>query len=120
MRTSLVCLAAVLLALTALAGCSGADDDGSGGTIGPTTIHVTFDGDSVTPNGERVEVGVDQKVVLEIDADRAGEIHVHSTPEQHIEYPAGHSTHTLTIDKPGIVDVESHALDKTIVQLEVS
>jgi hypothetical protein len=49
----------------------------------------------------------------------AGEIHVHSTPEKHIEFPAGHSEVTLKIDQPGVVDVEDHLLDKLIVQLEV-
>jgi hypothetical protein len=73
----------------------------------------------VTPSGTKVEVKRNQPIVLEIDAVAAGEIHVHSTPEKHIEFPAGTSTVTLTIDQPGIVDVEDHGLDKLIVQLEV-
>ena len=44
---------------------------------------------------------------------------MHSTPEKQIEFPAGTSTVTLTIDQPGVVDVEDHPLDKLIVQLEV-
>ena len=45
---------------------------------------------------------------------------MHSTPEQEYEYAAGTSTIDLTpIARPGIVDVESHTLDKTIVQLQV-
>ena len=51
---------------------------------------------------------------------RPGEIHVHSSPEQELEYDAGTTTlRAEPIDQPGIVDVESHALEKTIVQLEV-
>ena len=45
---------------------------------------------------------------------------MHSSPEQHIEFEAGTTDKTLTIDQPGVVDVEDHALDKLIVQLQVS
>jgi uncharacterized iron-regulated membrane protein len=86
---------------------------------GSKVIAVTITADSVTPSGTRVEVKRNQPIVLEIDAVAAGEIHVHSTPEQHIEFPAGKSAVTLTIDQPGVVDVEDHSLDKLIVQLEV-
>jgi hypothetical protein len=36
-----------------------------------------------------------------------------------VEFPAGSSAATLTLDQPGVVEVEDHALDKLIVQLEV-
>ena len=84
------------------------------------TIDVTIEGDSVTPNGDRVEVKVGQPIELVVKADAEGEIHVHSDPEQELEYGSGTTTlKAFTIDKPGIVEVESHALEKTIVQLEV-
>ena len=86
---------------------------------GTTTIDITFKGDSVTPQGEQVKVKAGDPLKLHITADKAGEIHVHSSPEQHIEYAAGTTDKTLTIDQPGVVDVESHTLDKLIVQLEV-
>lgn len=123
MRRTLTGLAALTLGAAVLSGCGGnAGSPGSGGTTssGPQTISITFKGDSVTPNGDRVKVQLGKPVVLEITADKPGEIHVHSTPEQEIKYPAGSSTEKVTIDKPGVVDVESHALDKTIVQLQVS
>ena len=54
-------------------------------------------------------------------ADVPGEIHVHSDPEQELEYDAGTTTVEIApIDQPGVVDVESHTLDAVIVQLEVS
>ena len=85
-----------------------------------TTIEVTFDGDKVTPNGDRIEVERGQAVTLVVTADKPGEIHVHSTPEQELEYDAGTSTLTIAnLDQPGVVDVESHDLEKVIVQLEV-
>ena len=84
-----------------------------------TVVDITFDGDSVTPNGERIEAKVGEPLTLNITADKAGELHVHSTPEQEIAYDAGTSTHELTFDQPGVVDVESHHLDKVVVQVEV-
>jgi hypothetical protein len=113
-------VAVLLCALTVTAGC-GSDEKGSGDTSEPKVIKVTISGDSVTPNGERVDVAVGQEIELDVTADEAGEIHVHSSPEQQLEYQAGETTVTIQgIDKPGTVDVESHALEKVIVQLEVS
>lgn len=124
MRKALVVLVALAATAPGLAGCSGGRSDGGrgspAGTAGRTTVHITIKGGTVTPHGDRVDAAVGKPVVLHIDADKAGEIHVHSTPEQHIDFPEGTSTRTLTIDKPGIVDVEDHALDKVIVQLQVS
>ena len=84
-----------------------------------TTIKVTIRGDTVSPNGTRVKVKKGEPITLQIDADTAGEIHVHSTPEQEIAFDEGRSMKKLTITQPGIVDVEDHALEQVIVQLEV-
>ncbi len=121
MRRALAVLALVVCS-TGLAGCGDDDSSGSGdGTDRDTkTIEVTINGDSVTPNGDRVEVAVDQPIELVIKADAEGEIHVHSDPEHEFTYGAGTtSLKAFTIDKPGLVTVESHTLEKTIVQLEV-
>jgi len=144
MRTRPVIAAALATALLALGGCS--DDDGSssspstsetstpssstGSPAGSpttkkpepagTTVDITIKDGKVTPNGDRVKAKVGEPVILKIDADVAGEIHVHSTPEQELEFDEGTSTKKLTIEQPGIVDVEDHALDQVIVQLEVS
>ncbi|WP_457184673.1 hypothetical protein [Nocardioides sp. P5_E3] len=92
---------------------------GSSSTGGGAAVTVTREGDSFTPNGERVELGVDQTLVLTIEADEAGELHVHSTPEQEIAYDAGTSEHEIVIDRPGVVEVESHEPDVILLQLEV-
>ena len=55
-----------------------------------------------------------------VTADEPGEIHVHSTPETSFAYEAGTETFKLQISRPGVVEVESHDLEKIIVQLEVS
>jgi hypothetical protein len=121
--SSLAAPLALVLAL-ALASC-GSDDAAPADSQGATqdgdsvALTVTREGDEFTPNGERVELAVDQTLVLTIDADEAGELHVHSTPEQEIEYDAGTSEHELVIDRPGVVEVESHEPDVVLLQLEV-
>jgi hypothetical protein len=122
MRRVLAVLALVV-GVTGLAGCGDDDsssDGGAGGELPVKTIDITFEGDSVTPNGDRVDVQVGQQIELVVKADAEGEIHVHSDPEHEFEYGSGTTTlTTFSIDKPGLVDVESHSLEKTIVQLEV-
>lgn len=117
MRKTLVALAAAALLLT---GCSNGSDQPSGSSTSPVTVSIKITGDKVTPNGDRINVKVGQTVTLKIDSDRAGELHVHSTPEQHIEYTKGASTEKVSIDKPGIVDIEDHDASVVVVQLEVS
>ena len=82
-------------------------------------VTVTREGDTFTPNGERVELAVGQTLVLTVTADEAGEMHVHSTPEQEVAYEVGTSEHEITIDRPGVVEVESHEPDTVVLQLEV-
>jgi hypothetical protein len=123
-------VAALAAAALAIGGCSdssssadsskGGTSSSSSSTTSGTTVNITLKGDSLTPNGERLQVKVGEPVTLKIDADRAGELHVHSTPEQHIEFAKGNTTHRLTIKTPGVVDIEDHALEKVIVQLQVS
>jgi predicted small lipoprotein YifL len=95
---------------------AGSESSGPGDTVAVT---VTREGGSFTPNGERVELAIDQALVLTIEADEAGEIHVHSTPEQEISYEAGTSEHEIVVDRPGVVEVESHDPDVILLQLEV-
>jgi hypothetical protein len=111
----------VTVLLLGLAACGDDDANETEGVSDPVSIDVTFEGDTVTPNGERVEVDTGQPVELDITADAPGEIHVHSDPEQSLEYDAGTSTVEIEpIDQPGVVEVESHDLELVIVQLEVS
>ena len=117
-------LASLVLVLAAgLTACGDDDADPGGGTVTTdgdgVAVTVTRADDTFTPNGERVELGVDQTLTLTIDADTAGELHVHSTPEQEIEYDEGTSEHEITIDRPGVVEVESHEPDTVVLQLEV-
>ena len=110
-----------LVAMFALAGCGGGDSaSGSSGNTETKVIDVTFKGDQTTPSGDVIDVSVGQRIELDVTADKPGEIHVHSTPEQEYEYDAGSSTIELTpIKTPGVVTVESHTLDKVLFKLQV-
>ena len=119
-RRGLVRLAPLALVLVvSVTGCGDDGDADSPNEADTAAVTVTREGDTFTPNGERVELGVDQTLVLTITADESGEIHVHSTPEQEIVYDAGTSEHEITIDRPGVVEVESHEPDLIVLQLEV-
>ena len=141
MRTPLTRLLLTLTAALALAACSGedtpaADDTPAASpsssaatqesspaeepTADGTVIEITIQGDTVDPNGERVEVPMGEPVTLDITSDREGELHVHSTPEQEVSFSHGDTEAELTFDKPGVVDVEDHESGKVIVQLQVS
>jgi hypothetical protein len=112
-------MAAMIVASALLTSCGDEQPADHGSHEDPVTIEITFEGGTVEPAGDRIEVGVDQPIELVVKADEGGEIHVHSKPEQEFEYSEGTTTLPLTIDKPGVVDVESHDLDQVIDQLEV-
>jgi hypothetical protein len=120
MRRSAAAIAAALLSASLLAGCGSGSNSATGSDSLPTkVIDVTFTGDSVTPNGELVEVAVGQRIELDVTADKPGEIHVHSSPEQEFQYDQGSSTIVVKpITAPGRVEVESHTLEKTLFTLQ--
>ena len=83
------------------------------------TIELTVRGDSIKPGPSLVKVKRGKPVVFRIDSDRPGGLHVHSSPEQTPEFKQGKSTITITIDTPGVVEVEEHEADALVAQLEV-
>lgn len=111
----------LVCALVLLTACGGGGSGSSPqGDQAPKVIEVTFNGNDVTPNGTVEDVAVGQSVELLVTADAPGEIHVHSSPEQELGYDKGSTTLTLKpFSAPGVIEVESHALDKVIVKLEV-
>jgi plastocyanin len=100
-------------------GSSSGDSSGTGSDSAGSTIQVTFADGDVTPKGERVEVDAGAPITFEVTADVPGAIHVHSSPEQEFDYESGTHDYKITIDTPGVVEVESHDLEVVIVQLEV-
>ena len=109
-------------------GACGSDEPGAAAptssTSSPTnggdgaSIEIEREDDAFSPTGARVEVPVGEPVTLVITSDEAGEMHVHSTPEQAIAYDPGTSEHEVVIDRPGVVEVESHDPQLVVLQLE--
>lgn len=129
MKRRSIVVSAVLVALVGLSGCASKEDPEADptptlsttpATEAPNTIAISITGDQVDPSGETVEVPLGETVTLVITADRPGELHIHSTPEQELAFEAGTSSHELDFDQPGVVAIEDHDLDKVIVNLEVS
>lgn len=81
-------------------------------------IELVFEGDQA-PQVERIQLGVGEAVELVVTSDQPGELHVHSSPEQTLAYGAGKTRLPLTIDRPGLVEVERHEPEALVLQLEV-
>jgi hypothetical protein len=138
------CLAAATVAAFVLTGCAGSDDTATSPTTSsssatsdpspnatrstpspaepdaPITLQITIDGDQVTPNGQLIELFVGEPVLLRFASNRAGELHVHSKPEQVVDFPTGTSSQELVVETPGVVEIEDHATGVVVAQLEVS
>ncbi len=95
------------------------DDGNDNGDDNGDAIEIEIEGDRIEPNGMRVKVGVGEEVRLAVESDRAASLHVHSSPEQTLEVEAGESLLTLTIERPGVVDIEEHETGLVVLQLEV-
>ena len=121
MRRVLATTAVLACTLAAASACG--DDDGGGAEgsdADPKTIEITFADGNVTPSGERVEVEVDQPIDLVVTADEAGRDPRALRPRAGARVRRGRGGRSRSqIDKPGVVEVESHDLDQIIVQLEV-
>ena len=116
MRGAVLAVVALVSVVT-LGGCS--EEPSEAQETGPSSVTLTFE-DGKAPPPERVEVGVGEEVEIVVKSDTEGELHVHTNPEQELQYTAGTTTLTLTVDVPGVVEVESHELEATVLQLEVS
>jgi hypothetical protein len=117
MRRLVAAVAVALIGSLGLTACGGdtssSNQDGAEQPV--KKIAITFQGNDVTPSGTDIDVEVGQPVELDVTADKPGEIHVHSSPEQEFEYDAGSSTIDVKpIEAPGRVTVESHTLEKTL------
>jgi plastocyanin len=82
-------------------------------------IAVTVHGNDITPNAEAVTVSVGETVELEVTADRAGELHVHSSPQHEFEFKPGKSRFRFHLNQPGAVEVEEHVSDALVLKILV-
>lgn len=79
-----------------------------------------YSGRKPTPQGDRVEAKVGQKITLRVTSATDEELHVHSDPEHTFAVkPGKDQLFSFTIDRPGQVAVEAHHAGVTLVQLVV-
>lgn len=86
--------------------------------LGPL-LTITIDGEEVSPNAEEIHLGTGEKLLVEIDSDRAGELHIHSAPEQFIEFAEGTTDGEIVVNTPGTVEVEDHDTSAVVALIEV-
>lgn len=87
-------------------------------SVGPS-FTVTIKGSAVAPNAEEVSANPGEKIIIDFDTDRAGQLHVHSKPEQYVDFPAGASTKELVIKTPGTVEIEEHDSEAVVAVVTV-
>lgn len=117
------------LLLTGCASTSGSTAEPAGSaapsasatTAATLTVDITMTGDTVEPNGQKIDVPVGQQVELRVTSDIADEVHAHTGGEGfELAVPAGTpATGTFTLDSPGSFEVESHHREKVLVILNV-
>lgn len=84
-----------------------------------TVVDIRVQGDEIRPLAERIPAKVGDPVTLNVSSNRPGELHVHSEPEQTLEFGDGTTLLTVVVERPGVVDVEEHDTGKLVIQLEV-
>lgn len=107
-------VAAIAIVLASLTACSSTSSG-----AGDASLDVTIRGSQITPNAERIPVGVGKTFTLNVDSDRDATIHVHSTPEQEYDVSPGTTAIPIVIDKPGTVEIEEHQAEVVIATLVV-
>jgi hypothetical protein len=95
------------------------DETSAPAPVDEVEVDVTITGNEVTPVAQEVDLGVGETLLLNVNSDRAGELHVHASPEQELAFEAGSSVVDVTIDKPGSVDIEEHESGQLIVRVLV-
>lgn len=86
---------------------------------GPS-LEVSVKGEEVSPNAAELSVKTGEPIAMTITANRAGELHVHSKPEQYVEFEAGTTTKKLVITTPGTVEIEEHDTEAVVAVVEVT
>jgi len=84
-------------------------------------IAITIAGGDVEPSAETLAASVGQQIRLQVTSDIDDEIHAHTSEDGYaLAVRAGETTTgQFRIGQPGRYEVKSHALDKTIVILNV-
>jgi hypothetical protein len=85
---------------------------------GPT-LDLKVAGDTIDPTNQKIDAKAGDVLVITITSDRAGELHVHSSPEQELEFKAGNTQLEVELKQPGQVDIEEHESDTLVARVLV-
>ncbi|MFE2012733.1 hypothetical protein [Streptomyces sp. NPDC059491] len=83
------------------------------------TLTLTITGKTVTPPPSRVELTKGERLTLRVTADRADTVHVHGYDRELALSPGIPATLTLTADRTGLFEVETHESGLVLTQLVV-
>ncbi|MEU2658064.1 hypothetical protein ABZ615_22380 [Streptomyces sp. NPDC007325] len=83
------------------------------------TLDIRVSGSTVTPAPSRVEVKKGERVTLRVTSDRADTLHVHGYDREATLAPGTPGTLTLTADRTGLFEVETHESGLVLTQLVV-
>ncbi|MDP9822479.1 hypothetical protein [Nocardioides massiliensis] len=88
---------------------------------GPSEVILGIEvaGDSISPNAIKTSLPAGGILTLRITADRSGEFHVHARPESYMQFGPGETTKSVTLENPGMVEIEEHDTGFTIAIIEV-
>ena len=94
----------------------GADEQPAGQVV----VDITIRDGEVSPAGAEIEATVGEPIELRVDSDVAEELHLHTSPDQSFEVkPTDGQVFTLTIDKPGQVELETEETGVLVAELVV-
>lgn len=85
--------------------------------FGGPVLTVQVDKDRVRPNSAQLEVDTGQELRIRMESTRAVELHVHSSPEQTLDFEAGRSSKTITFERAGVVEIEEHGGSEQVVAI---
>ncbi|MEU6984433.1 hypothetical protein ABZ946_13595 [Streptomyces sp. NPDC046324] len=83
------------------------------------TVEITVDGSSVQPPPSRIELKKGERLTLRVTSDRADTLHVHGYDRELPLAPGTPGSLTLTVDRTGLFEVETHDAGLLLTQLVV-
>ncbi|MFE7805271.1 hypothetical protein ACFU51_11565 [Streptomyces sp. NPDC057430] len=83
------------------------------------TVEITVDGSSVQPPPSRIELKKGERFTLRVTSDRADTLHVHGYDRELPLAPGTPGSLTLTVDRTGLFEVETHDSGLLLTQLVV-
>ncbi|MER5963155.1 hypothetical protein [Streptomyces sp. NPDC002057] len=83
------------------------------------TVTLTIAGRTVSPPPSRIELKKGERLTLRVTSDRADTLHVHGYDRELPLSPGTPATLTLTVDRTGLFEVETHESGLVLTQLVV-